>query len=77
MACGIAVVGSASQDGVVAITVDSVAAPNATVDPSGATAGGRVRIGGEFKGGKDSAIEEVRNATRVTVAKTVLVLAAA
>jgi len=67
----------AGKGGDIAITADTVSVAAAQLDASGSAGGGRVRIGGEFQGGKGGAVEEVRNASRVRISADTTIKAAA
>jgi len=49
------------------VTADTLVSLSASFDASGNTHGGRVRIGGEYQGGKNLAVDELKNAQTVSL----------
>ncbi|MEW7008143.1 filamentous hemagglutinin N-terminal domain-containing protein [Lentilitoribacter sp. EG35] len=49
---------------------DSVTIDNAKLDASGINQGGRIRVGGEFQGGKGLAVDEVQNTNTLLISET-------
>lgn len=62
--------GSAGAGGAIRVTADFVQLLSANLQANGETAGGQVRIGGEWQGGKGAAVDEVRNAQVVAINDT-------
>ncbi|MGB1880707.1 MAG: filamentous hemagglutinin N-terminal domain-containing protein, partial [Gammaproteobacteria bacterium] len=59
--------GEAGTGGEIDLTGAELVLTAATVEASGTTGGGRVRVGGEFQGGRDLAVDELTNAETVTI----------
>ncbi len=55
-------VGEQGKGGHIDVTSKTIKLLSGTIDSSGTSGGGRVRIGGEFQGGKNSGVDELPNA---------------
>lgn len=59
--------GARGPGGTIDLTASAVKLLGANFDASGASAGGRIRVGGEFQGGKNLAADELPNAQTLAV----------
>jgi filamentous hemagglutinin family protein len=59
--------GRSGTGGAIDVTADEMQLLSANMRADGATQGGRVRVGGEWQGGKDLASDEMRNAQTLSV----------
>ena len=64
------VLGYGGAGGTIDLTGGAVILLSAQLDASGLTSGGRIRVGGEYQGGKNLAVDEMPNAQIVTVDKS-------
>ena len=60
-------VGSKGRGGQIDISAPATKLLSATLDATGASGGGRVRVGGEYQGGKDLAVDDLPNAALLAV----------
>jgi len=68
-------IGASGKGGKIDVSASATKLLTASLDASGATGGGRVRIGGEYQGGKNLAVDELANATQVALNDGVVVRA--
>ena len=59
--------GGSGVGGNIDMTADTVALMSASFDASGYSGGGTIRIGGEYQGGKNLAIDELKNARTIAL----------
>ena len=67
--------GSVGDGGNIDISATDIQLLSASLDTSGETSGGRIRIGGEYQGGKGLAVDELPNARKLLVDKNTTIKA--
>ena len=67
--------GTDGKGGSIDVTASDLALLSATIDASGSMGGGRIRLGGEYQGGKNLTTDEIQNAQTLFIANTTNVTA--